>query len=231
MRVETVTDTSYLNENRLPSNEARTEHEAGARGKFYGYVRVSSRDRNEEEQLNALRAAGIDDDNIFMDTAASGDIIETEYMNLMKQLRRGDTMMIKSLDRLGRSYDEVITQWQLLTKVKHIDVVVLDIPLLDTRLRPHQMSDTFMADLVLQFLAYVSLRERESIRQRQHEGIIAAQQRGVRFGRPPKPIPPQFETLLAQWKNKEISSRKAAQQLGVAQETFLRWSRRRCEAQ
>lgn len=195
--------------------------------KYYGYARVSYRDRNEEEQVVALRTAGVPEDCIYIDTIVDLDSAETEYMNLIQSLDKGDTLVIKGLDKLGCSYDEIITQWQLLTKAKHVNLVVLDVPLLDTRIRPHEITDSFIADLVLQFLAYVALRERESIRQRQHEGIVAAQQRGVRFGRPPKPIPPQFETLLGQWKNKEISSRKAAQQLGVAQETFLRWARRR----
>lgn len=197
----------------------------------YGYVRTIDPEWSRAERLCALRAAGIPEEHIFHDDLADRDAADAEYRSLLQVLRKGDVLFVASLDQLGRSYDEVITQWQLLTRAKRVDVVVLDIPLLDTRIRPHEMSERYLPDLVSQLLAYVSQRERESIRQRQHEGIIAAQRRGVRFGRPPKPIPPQFETLLAQWKNKEISSRKAAQQLGVAQETFLRWSRKHDEAQ
>lgn len=201
--------------------------ESAPTSKHYGYARITGREPNENEQLHALRTAGVQENCIYLDSVATYDgSSSSEYSTLLQNLRKGDVLFIKALDKLGRSYEEVINQWQLLTKVKRIDVVVLDIPLLDTRTKPHQVTDAFMSDLALQFLAYVALRERESIRQRQHEGIMAAQARGVRFGRPPKPIPPQFEMLLQQWRNKEISSRKAAQQLGVAQETFLRWSRR-----
>lgn len=193
---------------------------------MYGYVRASTREDTEEAQLMALHAAGVPDDCIYMDMG-SGQGAETEYEKLLKNLHHGDVLVIPSIERLGLTYDEVIAQWQLLTKTKHVHLVVLDIPLLDTRILPNQMKDSFIADLSLQFLAYVATRERESIRQRQREGILAAKERGVRFGRPPKPIPPQFDSLLAQWKGKEISSRRAAQQLGVAQETFLRWARKR----
>lgn len=193
----------------------------------YGYVRVSSRERDEEEQLSALYAAGVPEESIFMDIYPLQNPAESEFAQLVGALREGDCLYIKGLDNFGNCYEDVITQWHFLCKIKKVSVIVLDIPLLDTRTQLASANEGFLCDLVMQFLSYVSKRERESIRQRQHEGILAAQQRGVRFGRPPKPIPPQFEALLQQWKNREISSRKAAQQLGVAQETFLRWSRKR----
>lgn len=195
-------------------------------GISYGYIRVSTSDRNEDEQLDALRAVGVHDDCIFIDNAPTS-LVATEYMALLQRLNPSDRLIIKSLDKLGSTYEEIIAQWHMLSNIKQVQVAVLDIPNLDTGVPACRINEAFLSEMVLQFLAYVSSRERESIRQRQHEGIIAAQQRGVRFGRPPKPIPPQFDTLLAQWKGKEISSRKAAQQLGVAQETFLRWSRKR----
>lgn len=213
---------------REPNNDKTVARsgDAAALGKIYGYARITDREPNENEQLHALRLAGVHDECIYLDTMANRESPSSEYRAMVDSLRKGDTLVIKALDKLGRNYEEIINQWQLLTRAKKVDIVVLDIPLLDTRIKPHQVVDSFMADLALQFMAYVAMRERESIRQRQHEGILAAQARGVRFGRPPKPIPPQFQMLLLQWKNKEISSRKAAQQLGVAQETFLRWSRR-----
>lgn len=214
-----------------PEKRTHAEHitkvERLADGALYGYARVSPMEQSEAEQIASLRAAGVTDDSIYIDIDGDRNGHETEYFQMLTSLRRGDILIIGSVGALGKTYDEVIAQWQMLTKVKHVDVVVLDIPLLDTRTRRQKVGDDFIADLTLQFLAYAALREREGMRQRQHEGILAAKQRGVRFGRPPKPIPPEFEDTLARWKNKEISSRKAAQLLGVAQETFLRWSRKR----
>lgn len=197
-------------------------------GTIYGYVRASSRDETEEAQEMALRTAGVAEERIFSDLCdATGGVSRDGYHCLLRTIQEGDVLIIPSIERLGATYDEVIAQWQLLTRTRGVRVVVLDIPLLDTRITSSQIKDDFIAELALQFLAYVATRERESIRQRQREGILAAKERGVRFGRPPKPIPPQFDALLAQWKNKGISSRKAAQQLGVAQETFLRWARKK----
>lgn len=190
----------------------------------YGYVRADHKEFSEAEQRNALCNAGVTDDCLFIDRSASSS--PTEYSNVINALHPGDVFFIMSLDMLGITYDEIIAQWQYLTHVKQANMVVLNIPLLDTRKIRQDALHYPLVDLVLQMLAYASSREREGIRQRQREGILAAKERGVRFGRPPKPIPPQFERLLAQWKRHEISSRKAAQQLGVAQETFLRWSRK-----
>lgn len=202
-----------------------TQRTAEVTGKTYGYVHVADHETSQEPQRTALNAAGVEGANIYADI---GEMCspDSRFTQLMQILRRDDVLFIASLDKLGSTYADIIAQWQLLTKIMKVNVVVLDVPLLDTR-RCFAADSAFVADLGLQFLAYAALREREHIRQRQHEGIVAAMQRGVRFGRPPKPIPTNFETVLGQWRKREISSRKAAQQLGVAQETFLRWSRKR----
>ena len=142
----------------------------------------------------------------------------------MRKLRPGDSMVIKSIDRLGRNYEEILNQWRIITKDKHADIVVLDMPLLDTRHTGKDLTGTFVADLVLQILSYVAQTERENIKQRQKEGIAAAKLRGVRFGRPRKPVPVNFDSLRAAWNKGDISSRQAATQLGIAQDTFLRWA-------
>lgn len=202
----------------------RVERKPEGTGKLYGYIHVADHDMGQESQRTALNAAGVSAENIYADIGEINSP-DSRFTQLMQALRKEDILIVASLDKLGKTYADIIAQWQMLTKIMKVDVVVLDVPLLDTRKR-HAADTAFIADLTLQFLAYAALREREHIRQRQHEGIVAAMQRGVRFGRPPKPIPPHFESVLGQWRKREISSRKAAQQLGVAQETFLRWSRR-----
>lgn len=190
---------------------------------IYGYIRVSTKEQCEERQLIALREFPVPDENIFMDKLSGKDFNRPQYKKLLRKLKRGDILVIKSIDRLGRNYEEILNQWRIITKEKQADIVVLDMPLLDTRQTGRDLTGTFVADLVLQILSYVAQTERENIRQRQMEGIAAAKLRGVQFGRPRKPVPENFFDLKEQWERKEISSRKAAKELHIAQDTFLRW--------
>ena len=191
---------------------------------LYGYIRVSTKDQHEDRQLAALRAFPVQEKNLFIDKQSGKDFARPQYRKLVGKLRPGDVLVVKSIDRLGRNYDEILAQWRVLTKERKVDIVVLDMPLLDTRSGTRDLTSTFIADLVLQILSYVAETERENIRQRQAEGIAAARQRGVRFGRPRKPIPANFQEVKAQWEKGEMSSRKAAENLCVAQDTFLRWA-------
>ena len=197
---------------------------------IYGYVRVSTKEQCEDRQLLALREFPVAESNIYMDKLSGKDFNRPRYQRLLRRLRPGDTLVVKSIDRLGRNYEEILDQWRIITKTKQADIVVLDMPLLDTRQTGKDLTGTFVADLVLQILSYVAQTERENIRQRQREGIAAAKLRGVQFGRPRKPIPPRFPELKAAWESGTITSRQAARELGVAQDTFLRWSReKKCE--
>lgn len=192
-------------------------------GKTYGYVRVSTREQNEDRQLIALRDFPVPESSIYMDKLSGKDFNRPQYQRLLRRLRAGDILVIKSIDRLGRNYEEILLQWRIITKEKRADIVVLDMPLLDTRKSGSDLTGTFVADLVLQILSYVAQTERENIHQRQKEGIAAAKLRGVRFGRPRKPVPEAFWQLREDWTQKKISSREAARQLDVSQDTFLRW--------
>ncbi len=192
---------------------------------IYGYVRVSSKDQCEDRQLLALKEFGIVERNIYTDKISGKNFNRPQYHRLMKKLKQGDVVVILSIDRLGRNYDEVQNQWRIITKEKQADIVVLDMPLLDTRKsQNNDLTGTFIADLVLQILAYVAQIERENIKQRQKEGIHAAKCRGVQFGRPRKNIPDNFDDVKGKWEKSEINSRQAAQILGISQNTFLRWS-------
>lgn len=191
----------------------------------YGYVRVSTKEQCEDRQLIALKEFPIEERNIFMDKLSGKDFNRPKYQKLVRKLKQGDILVIKSIDRLGRNYEEILEQWRFITKGKQADIVVLDMPLLDTRHTGKDLTGTFVADLVLQILSYVAQTERENIRQRQKEGIAAAKLRGVRFGRPRKEVPPEFARLKIKWEDKKITSRQAAKQLGIAQDTFLRWVR------
>lgn len=191
--------------------------------KIYGYIRVSTKEQNEDRQLIALREFPVLVNNIYMDKLSGKDFNRPQYRKLLRKIRPGDIVVIKSIDRLGRNYEEILLQWRIITKEKQVDVVVLDMPLLDTRKSGNDLTGTFVADLVLQILSYVAQTERENIHQRQKEGIAAAKLRGVRFGRPRKPIPEEFWQLKVDWENKKITSREAAQQLSIAQDIFLRW--------
>ena len=190
---------------------------------IYGYVRVSSTDQNEERQMIALQKATVSTKNIFMDKQSGKDFDRPNYKKLVKKLKAGDLLYILSIDRLGRNYEEILLQWRIITKEKQVDVVVLDMPLLDTRKSGNDLTGTFVADLVLQILSYVAQTERENIHQRQKEGIAAAKLRGVKFGRPRKDVPERFWQLKEDWEDQKITSREAARQLSIAQDTFLRW--------
>lgn len=191
----------------------------------YGYVRVSTKEQCEERQIIALREFPVPENNIFMDKLSGKDFNRPKYKSLLRKLKPQDTLVVKSIDRLGRNYEEILKQWRFITKGKQVNIVVLDMPLLDTRQVSNDLTGTFLADLVLQILSYVAQTERENIHQRQMEGIVAAKMRGVRFGRPRKEIPLEFAALKAEWEKGNISSRNAANQLGVSQNTFLRWAR------
>ncbi len=191
---------------------------------IYGYVRVSTKEQCEDRQLIALREFPVAENHIFMDKLSGKDFNRPQYQKLIRRLKPHDILVVKSIDRLGRNYDEILDQWRVITKSRQADIVVLDMPLLDTRQTGRDLTGTFVADLVLQILSYVAQTERENIRQRQQEGIAAARLRGVRFGRPRKQVPAEFEWVRQQWEQGRITSRQAARQLGVAQDTFLRWA-------
>lgn len=191
---------------------------------IYGYVRVSTKDQNEDRQLIAMQEFPVDEKNIFMDKLSGKDFNRPQYRKLLRRVRPGDVIVIKSIDRLGRDYEEIQNQWRIITKEKHVHIVVIDMPLLDTREKSDDLTGTFIADLVLQILSYVAQTERENIRQRQMEGIAAARLKGVQFGRPRKPIPEGFDHIKSQWELGKVSSREAARRLNIAQDTFLRWA-------
>ena len=194
--------------------------------KIYGYVRVSSQEQNEDRQLIAMAEAGVAHGNIFMDKQSGKDFERPNYKRLMKKLHPGDTLIIKSIDRLGRNYEEIQNQWRIITKEKKVDIVVIDMPLLDTR-RDKNLLGTFISDLVLQLLSFISENERTTIRQRQAEGIAAARKRGVRFGRPTKEAPPDFDELIAKWQKKEMPLDEILRQYGMSESTFYRRLRER----
>lgn len=190
--------------------------------KKYGYVRVSTKEQNEDRQMIALARWGIKEADIYMDKLSGKDFNRPQYRKLLRRIKPGDLIVIKSIDRLGRNYQEIIDQWRVITKHKGADVLVLDMPLLDTR-KGKDLMGTFIADMVLQLLSYVAQTERENIRQRQAEGIEAAKIRGVQFGRPCKDIPPEFHMIRSRWETGEISGREAARQLAVSHNTFFKW--------
>ncbi|MCC3389961.1 recombinase family protein [Enterocloster bolteae] len=186
---------------------------------IYGYVRVSSRDQNEDRQLIAMKELSIPDKNIFMDKQSGKDFNRPQYKRLLRRLKRDDLLYIKSIDRLGRNYEEIQNQWRILTKEKGIDIVVLDMPLLDTR-RGKDLMGTFLSDIVLQVLSFVAENERTNIKQRQAEGIAAAKAKGIRFGRPPKSLPENFHSIYQQWKVGKITGVVAAKACGMPMSTF-----------
>ena len=188
----------------------------------YGYIRVSTREQNEQRQLIALRAFGIEEERIFMDKQSGKDFARKGYRRLIRKLKKDDTLVVKSIDRLGRNYEEILEQWRIITKEKQAAIVVLDMPLLDTK-QSRDLTGTLIADIVLQLLSYVAQTEREFIRQRQAEGIAAAKRNGVRFGRKPMERPAAFCEIQKQWLDRKISARAAARELGVTHSTFLRW--------
>lgn len=186
---------------------------------IYGYIRVSTREQNEDRQLIALREVGVTDKFIFTDKQSGKDFNRPKYKQLLRKLKKDDLLYIKSIDRLGRNYEEILRQWRLLTKDKGVDIVVLDMPLLDTR-RGKDLMGTFLSDIVLQVLSFVAENERTNIRQRQAEGIAAAKARGVKFGRPPKPLPVNFHEVYRRWRSGEITGTAAAKRCGMPLATF-----------
>ncbi|MDY5846777.1 MAG: recombinase family protein [Bariatricus sp.] len=188
---------------------------------IYGYVRVSSIDQNEDRQMVALSEAGVSEKNIFIDKLSGKSFDRPQYKKLVEQLKAGDLLYILSIDRLGRNYEEIQKQWRIITKEKGADICVLDMPLLDTR-QGKDLMGTFIADLVLQILSFVAQSERENIRKRQEQGIAAAKARGVRFGRPEKPVPDNFGKIVSDWEKKKVSFEKTLELCDMSEATFYR---------
>ena len=188
----------------------------------YGYIRVSSKEQNVDRQMDALLELGINKRNIFTDKQSGKDFERPAYKRLMKKLKQGDLLIIKSIDRLGRNYDEILEQWRIITKQKQADIFVIDFPLLDTRKKENDLTGIFVADLVLQILSYVAQTEREFIHRRQAEGIASAKKRGVKFGREPKKLPDNFLEVKHQFQNGNLSVRKAAELCGMSSSSFYR---------
>lgn len=188
---------------------------------IYGYIRVSTQDQTEARQLIALSEVGVSDKNIFIDKLSGKDFNRPQYIKLKKKLNRGDLLYILSIDRLGRNYIEIQEQWRILTKEMGIDICVIDMPLLDTR-QNKDLIGTFIADVVLQLLSFVAQNERENIRSRQRQGIDAAKKRGVKFGRPLKDVPADFDVLVGRWENGEISVGDIVNECEISEATFYR---------
>ena len=188
-------------------------------GETYGYIRVSTRDQNEDRQLIAMREVCVPEKNIFTDKRSGKDFDRPQYKKLLRKMGKDDLLYIKSIDRLGRNYEEILKQWRILTKDKGIDICVLDMPLLDTR-RGKDLMGTFLSDIVLQVLSFVAENERANIRQRQAEGIAAAKARGVKFGRPPLPLPENFHEVHKAWRAKKLTLKEAASACSMPVGTF-----------
>lgn len=198
-------------------------------GQAYGYIRVSTKDQNEDRQVQALRALSIEKERIYMDKQSGKDFKRPKYQALLKKLRKDDILYITSIDRLGRNYEEILEEWRRLTRTKQVDICVLDMPLLDTR-RGKDLLGTFLGDVVLQVLSFVAEHERDSIRKRQAEGIAAAKKRGVRFGRPRRPLPAAFEKACALWQEGKLTAAAAAKICGMPRSTFCYYAKERKEA-
>ena len=192
-----------------------------AQQKMYGYIRVSTREQNEARQKIALRSFPVPEENIYMDKMSGKDFERDAYQELVRKLERGDLLVIQSIDRLGRNYEEILDQWRILTRIRQVDIVVLDMPLLDTRKKGDDLTGTFVADLVLQILSYVAQTERENIRQRQQEGIALAKANGTHFGRDLREIP-NFDKILKQYNRKEITVTEAATKCGLSRQGFYK---------
>lgn len=186
---------------------------------IYGYVRVSTRDQNEDRQLSAMRELAVPEKHIYVEKQSGKDFARPQYRSLIRKLKPGDLLYIKSIDRLGRNYEEILEQWRILTKEKGVDISVLDMPLLDTR-RGKDLMGTFLSDVVLQVLSFVAENERINIRQRQAEGIKAAKARGVRFGRPPRPLPENFPSAYQRWRSGNVTGTAAARECQMPLSTF-----------
>lgn len=192
---------------------------------MYGYIRVSSCDQNEDRQLIALNKVGVPQQNIYHDKQSGKDFNRPQYQKLLKKIKKGDLLYIKSIDRLGRNYEQIQHQWQLLTRTKGVDIVVLDMPLLDTRCGKDLMG-TFLADIVLQVLSFVAENERTNIRHRQAEGIAAAKAKGIKFGRPPLLLPDNFHEVHRAWRSRKISLKQAATACNLPVSTFYSKARK-----
>ncbi len=186
---------------------------------MYGYVRVSTREQNEARQMRALYDIAVPRENIYMDKQSGKDFERPMYHRMVRRLQEDDVIFVKSIDRLGRNYEEILEQWRFLTKEKRVDIVVLDMELLDTR-RGKDLMGTFLSDVVLQILSFVAENERKNIRERQKEGIEAAKMRGVQFGRPKRDLPDNFEQICYQWRSGEIPGKEAARLLSIPLSTF-----------
>ena len=186
---------------------------------IYGYIRVSTKEKNERRQLDVLQALSIPGENLFMDKQSGKDFKRPQYKRLLQRLKKDDLLYIKSIDRLGRNYGEILEQWRILTREKGVDIVVLDMPLLDTR-RGKDLMGTFLSDIVLQVLSFAAENERANIRQRQAEGIAAAKARGMKFGRPPKPLPENYHSAYQRWKAGAITGTAAAKECRMPLSTF-----------
>lgn len=185
-------------------------------GNMYGYARVSTKDQREDRQIFVLQNFGIEDSKIYLDKQSGKDFKRCSYQQLIKRLKPQDVVVVKSIDRFGRNYGEILEQWRVITKDKGADIVVLDMQLLDTREKGKDLTGLFISDLILQILSYVSETERENIKQRQMEGISAAKARGIHMGRPPKPVPCNFNEIVEMWRNKEIPLTEAMQRVGCS---------------
>lgn len=203
------------------------ETEEAEKVKKVGYIRVSTRDQNPDRQLIAMEEYGIARRNIYLDRMSGQGFSRPAYQKMLSRLQKGDVVVIKSIDRLGRNYGEILDQWRRITKEIQADIHVLDIPLLNTNRVQGNLTGVLISDLVLQILAYVAETERTFIKQRQAEGIAVAQAKGVKFGREKKSVPEGFEHYCEQWKRGEISVRKAAECLGMSPSTFYRRCRER----
>ena len=188
-------------------------------GTIYAYIRVSTRDQKEDRQLLAMKELPIPKKNIFIDKQSGQDFHRPQYQELLRRLQKDDLLYIKSLDRLGRNYKEIPEEWRRLTKEKGVDIVVLDMPLLDTR-RGKDLLGAFLSDIVLQVLSFVAENERDNIRRRQAEGIAAAKEKGIRFGRPPQPLPENFSDVYRRWQSGELSESAAAKACAMPLSTF-----------
>lgn len=190
--------------------------------KQYGYIRVSSKDQNPERQIVALKKCGLERNSIYVDKMSGKDFERPQYKKLVRRLKPGDLLIIKSIDRLGRNYDEIQGQWRMLTKEKHVDIQVLDMPLLNTKTGADGLTGVFIADIVLQILAYVAETERIFIRQRQAEGIAIAKSKGIHFGCKRIEFTEEQEVIFTKWKDRKISASEAAKLLGISESTFYR---------
>ena len=188
----------------------------------YGYVRVSTKEQHEDRQIQAMVQFGVSNSNLYIDKQSGKDFKRPKYQELMEKLEKGDILVLSSIDRLGRNYSEIQEQWKVLTKEKEVDIVILDMPLLDTRKENGDLTGEFIADMVLQILAYVSEIERENIRDRQREGIESARERGVVFGRPRKELPENFEEVVSRLRKKDINIKKALEETGMTRSSFYR---------